>query len=227
MARRDVVVFDLDGTLVDSAPGIAAALNEILARRGAPAISPDVVRRLVSLGAQKLVSSTLADVASDPDDDLALFRRILREREPDPYSVYPAVAGALAALARAGWTLGVLTNKPEALSRQLLRQLGLIDFFAAVVGGDTIPFQKPDPAPMLHLLGLLDRQAEDVVFVGDSNVDALTASCFDMPFLLFTGGYAGDEVADRHIRCRFADYETLPALLEAEFDEGPSASIRT
>ena len=147
--RPEAVLFDLDGTLVDSALGIAAALTAVRNRHGGGAISPDGVRPWISLGAKELVRRALEDVvpACSPAD-LTEFRAELARTPADRACIYPGVEALLEALFEEGVAAAVVTNKPEDLSRQLLRELGLADQFAAVVGGDTTARPKPDPAPV-------------------------------------------------------------------------------
>jgi phosphoglycolate phosphatase len=212
--HRDVLLFDLDGTLVDSAGGIAAALSQIRSERGAGPIDAETVRPWISLGAGELVARSLAEVAQEPADDLARFRAILSELPVDPDCLYPNVRETLAQLAGAGFTMAVITNKPEGLSRSLLGDLDLAKWFVTVVGGDTTPRAKPDPAPMLHALAALGASAEQAMLIGDSPVDAAAARAFAMPFLLFEGGYGAADCDDADVAARFASFDGLLALIE-------------
>lgn len=209
---RDVLLFDLDGTLVDSAQDIAAALTMVSRARGGDAVSADTVRPLVSLGAATLVARALGPVATDDAADLAAFRTVLRAMPSDPAIVFPDVEQALATLAGQGWRMAVVTNKPEALAIALLETHRLDRFFAAVVGGDTASAPKPDPAPLHHALALLDATPDDALFVGDSDVDAGAAAALSIPLLVYSGGYGVDAIAADQAAGWFDHFDALPAL---------------
>ena len=211
---RDVLLFDLDGTLVDSAPAIARALSLLRAERGAAPIATDAVRPWISLGVDVLVHNALGEVAAGAGD-VAAFRAILRALPVDRDCVYMGVADALTMLAADNFTMAILTNKPEALSRLLLGELGLADRFAAIVGGDTTPHAKPHRAPPEHALRLLGASADRAMLIGDSDVDAATARVLGVPFLLFTGGYGAEAVGEGDIAARFGIFATLPGLVGA------------
>jgi phosphoglycolate phosphatase len=212
--RRDVLLFDLDGTLVDSAGGIATALSLVREERGAGPIDADTVRPWISLGADVLVARALGESAQEPAADLARFRAILADLPTDPNCLYPEVEKTLDALARAGFAMAVLTNKPEGLSRGLLADLDLATKFVTVVGGDTTAFAKPDPAPMRHVLSALQARPEQAMLIGDSAVDAAAARAFGMPFLLFEGGYGARECDPADVADRFASFRELPRLID-------------
>ncbi|WP_374944722.1 HAD family hydrolase [Sphingomonas sp.] len=212
---RSAILFDLDGTLVDSARDIAAALTRLSVERGGQAVAVDRVRPLVSLGAATLVATALGPVADDPQQDLAAFRALLRDAPSDPAIVYPDVEWALAALVDAGWRLAVVTNKPESLAVALLHTHCLDRFFACVAGGDTAARAKPDPAPLRHALAALGATPEIALFVGDSEVDAAAAAALAIPLLLYAGGYGVDAVAEKDAAGRFDGFADLPALAAA------------
>lgn len=216
------LLFDLDGTLIDSARDIARALTIVSEARGGQAISPEVVRPLVSLGAETLVSVALGPVAGDATTDLADFRHVLSALPADPAIVYPGVAAALASLAAAGHPMAIVTNKPEGLARLALQGVGLDHHFSVIVGGDTAARPKPDPAPVLHALQLLGHAAADALLIGDSAVDAGAAGNCGIPFLLFEGGY-GESIADADIAARFARFDRLPPTIMSLMQGGAGA----
>ena len=216
--RPEAVLFDLDGTLVDSALGIAAALTAVRNRHGGGAISPDGVRPWISLGAKELVRRALEDVvpACSPAD-LTEFRAELARTPADRACIYPGVEALLEALFEEGVAAAVVTNKPEDLSRQLLRELGLADQFAAVVGGDTTARPKPDPAPVRAALEAMGAAPAQAVFVGDSVVDAAAAQSTGLPFYLYEGGYGPAECPPAMVTGgAFAHFDYLRALLFAK-----------
>ncbi len=170
-----LVVFDLDGTLVDSRRDLAESTNEMLAGYGAPTLAEDAVARMVGEGAKVLVARALAASGLDAPIDEALDRfrdiydrRLLRHTRP-----YPGIPGVLAH-ARGLAALAVLTNKPERPSRVLLDALGLADAFAGVVGGDSPHARKPDPAGLLFLMAGAGATAAETLLIGDSPIDVET-----------------------------------------------------
>lgn len=175
MAR--LVVFDLDGTLVDSSRDIAASVNAALGRvaPGTAALSLEAVLSFVGEGAGLLVERSLrhAGLALSPEEVLPVYVDCYRERLLDTTRLYPGVAEALDALA--GTTLAVLTNKPGDMSRTILEGLGVASRFARVRGAGDVPSRKPDPAGLLELMSELGASAGETWMVGDSATDVLTA----------------------------------------------------
>nr|WP_281422863.1 HAD-IA family hydrolase [Sphingomonas yunnanensis] len=206
-------MFDLDGTLVDSALDIAAALSTVSRARGGDAVSAATVRPLVSLGAATMVARALGPAARESVEDVAAFRTVLSAAVPDPRSVYAGVERALDRLTAQGWRLAIVTNKPEGLAESLLAGLGLRHWFAAVVGGDTAGVAKPDPAPVRHALAALGATPADAVFVGDSGIDAAAAAALAIPLIVFAGGYGVAEIAEAQSVARFVHHDQLPGIL--------------
>jgi phosphoglycolate phosphatase len=204
------LLFDLDGTLVDSAPDIAIALSILSERRGGPAIAPTIVRPLVSLGAATLVSRALGTFARG-DADLEEFRKVLGKLSPNPDDIFPYVRDVLCDLHSAGRRMAVVTNKPEGLSRSLLEKLSLSQFFSAIIGGDTTAFAKPHPLPLQTALKALNATERDAIFIGDSDVDAEAALRCSIPFILFRGGYGMSGV---NVSLNFKSYNELLSLLD-------------
>jgi phosphoglycolate phosphatase len=171
-----LVVFDLDGTLVDSVQDIATATNRALAHvaPGTPPLSTAEVRGFVGEGARVLIERSLerAGIAARADDVLPIFLDRYRECLLATTRLYPGVAEALNALS--GLDLAVLSNKPGDLSRELLRGLGVADRFARIWGPADAPARKPDPAGLLALCRELGSPPEETVLVGDSAVDVQT-----------------------------------------------------
>jgi len=210
--QRDVLLFDLDGTLVDSAPVIARALSQIGVSRGGGKVEVDQVRPLISYGVEALVSTTLGSVENCLADDIVEFRSVLRQFAAKPEWLYPDVVTALAALSTAGFASAVVTNKPEVMSRRLLKELDLDRYFEVIVGGDTVATMKPDSAPVLHALGLLKSEVQQAIFIGDSAADAAAAASLSIPFILHAGGYDSFNCAEFPIAGSFHDYSELPEI---------------
>ena len=176
MAR--LVVFDLDGTLVDSSRDIQASLNATLQRLapGTKALPLERVLAFVGEGARLLIERALEDtsLALPVDEVLAVYIDCYRERLLDTTRLYPGVADALAALGPAGPALGVLTNKPGDMSRTILAGLGVADRFARILGAGDVPARKPDPAGLVALLDELGVATSEAWLVGDSATDVQT-----------------------------------------------------
>jgi phosphoglycolate phosphatase len=192
---RRLVVFDLDGTLVDSAGDLAAAVNEMLQRLApsAPPLSEAEVRGFVGEGARVLVARSLARAgrADDLDRALPLFLECYRGRMLDTTRLYPGVAETLDALA--GHTLAVLTNKPGDLSRQILDGLGLHGRFACVYGAGDVP-RKPDPGGLVRIMSETGVAATGTVMVGDSGLDVLTGRAAGVLTVGLSHGLAPDSL---------------------------------
>jgi len=171
-----LVVFDLDGTLVDSAADLASAVNATLARIAptAPPLPLDRIRSFVGHGAGTLVARSLeeAGLPHRPEDVLSLYLEVYRGRMLETTALYPGVAEALDALR--GHALAVLTNKPGDMSRAILEGLGVASRFARICGPEDVPRRKPDPAGLLWLMADAGVGPRATAMVGDSPVDVRT-----------------------------------------------------
>jgi phosphoglycolate phosphatase len=210
------IIFDLDGTLIDSAPDIHAAVARALAEDGAPPLSFETVRGFIGNGLPILVERVIAarGEAPDPARRADLTQRVTRHyaaASSDLTTVYPGVGAALSWLQGQGHPMGICTNKPEGAARDVLNALGLEPFFQVVVGGETLPERKPHPAPLLAAQRLLG--ASSALYVGDSEVDAETAVAAGIPLLLFTQGYRKAAIADLPHRAAFSDFADLPNIV--------------
>jgi len=209
-------IFDLDGTLVDSAPDIAHAINRMLADRGAPAQEVAFIESLTGEGARRLVLKlhrALGLPEADVDRDTRIYLDYYAARPAADSRLYADAATALPALRAAGIRLGVCTNKPQALAEQVLDRLGLLTHLSAVVGADATPFIKPDPRPLLHTLDLLGVAPGETVYVGDTGIDLACARAAGVPCrIVGWGSGAAVPVEDSARLHRFADL--LPAAAE-------------
>ena len=217
--RFRAILFDLDGTLVDTAPDLAGALNYVLTLEGRPAIDLAAVRSLVGDGARALIERGMA-VTGAPATPQQLEQRFADFIDyygvhiADESRAFPTVPEVVAALAR-GARLAVCTNKPEALSIRLLDKLDLAVPFGAVVGGDSLPVRKPHPG---HILGTLERlgvAAGEAIMVGDSYNDVASARAAGLPVVAVSFGYT--TVPPRQLGAdRVIDsFAELPAALAA------------
>ena len=176
MTAAGLVVFDLDGTLIDSSADLAAAVNRTLARVApqAPALPMDRILSFVGHGASALIERTLAEagVPQRAEDVLPIYLEVYRAHMLDSTRLYPGVREALDALD--GYTLAVLSNKAGDLSRAILEGLGVARMFVRIWGPEDVPAKKPDPAGLLRLMEEAGARAEDTAMVGDSPVDIRT-----------------------------------------------------
>ncbi|MGP3696703.1 phosphoglycolate phosphatase [Rhodobacter sp. NSM] len=210
------VVFDLDGTLVHSAPDIHAAVNKALAEEGGEPLSLAQVTGFIGNGVPVLIQRVMAARGEEPDAHrhADLQQCFMKYYEADPAtltSVYPGAEAALRHLHGAGWRIALCTNKPVAASRQILSLFGILDLFDAIIGGDSLPQRKPDPAPLRAAAAALTE--EHVLYVGDSEVDAATASAAGLRFALFTEGYRHAPVHELPHHGLFSHHDELPDLL--------------
>ena len=208
------VIFDLDGTLIDSAPDIHATANRVMTARGHAPFTPEEVRSFVGRGAPVLVARLMAArqcPVEGPEYDAVLAEFLeCYEGAVALTTLYPHVLTALRDLAAGGARLGICTNKPLAPTQAVLRHFGMADLFGCVLGGDSLAVRKPDPAPLLAAAAQLG--GGPAVFVGDSEVDAETAERAGLPFLLFTEGYRKALVSALPHAAAFADFRDLPGL---------------
>lgn len=194
------MVFDLDGTLVDTSPDLTAALNHSLIAMSRPAVDAATVRHLVGHGARALIERGLALSGGGSEAEVARALPLFLEY----YAVHVAVgsqpySGAeamLDTLAAAGVRLAICTNKPVALSRALVAALGWSGRFAANLGGDSMAVRKPDPAPLVATIAAVGGDTGDVIFVGDSVVDVMTARAAGVPVIAVSFGFADRPAAE-------------------------------
>ncbi|MBN9885816.1 phosphoglycolate phosphatase [Salipiger abyssi] len=215
------IVFDLDGTLIDSAPDLHLAANLVLRDEGLPEISFAQARSFIGKGAGVLISRVMEAVGlgDDPAEHARLLAKFMShyEGEPAHTRVYPGVMDALARLEAMGCAMGLCTNKPGEPTAIALRHFGFDRFLGKVVSADTLPRRKPDPAPLLHVMR--DLGAETALYVGDSEVDAETAERAGLPFALYTEGYRKTPVAELYHSYVFDHFDQLPDLVARHFSD--------
>ncbi|WP_439859936.1 phosphoglycolate phosphatase [Pseudomonas sp. MBLB4136] len=191
----DLVMFDLDGTLVDSVPDLAAAVDKVLLALGRAPAGIERVRDWVGNGARVLVRRALAGGlehahVEDAEADQAL--RVFMEAYAESHAltqVYPGVAATLDWLRKQDVPMAIVTNKPERFVAPLLDEKGLGRYFRWIVGGDTLPQQKPDPAALLHVLRMARVEAGQALFIGDSRNDVQAARAAGVPCVALSYGY--------------------------------------
>ncbi len=202
-ARVRAVLFDLDGTLIDSATGIAEALNRTLVELGCAREPEALIRGWIGDGARELLTAALAHAgrsAADADAFDAAYARLMHhyaDSLPLQAVPFPGAGETLRALRDADLRTALCTNKPQRFIAPLLDALGWQDAFDVVIGGDTLPQRKPDPAPLLHCAATLDIAPAQCLMVGDSRTDADAAHAARMPLVLVRFGYARSYDLDR------------------------------
>ncbi len=199
--RLKGLIFDLDGTLVDTAPDLAAATNHVLSSEGRRAVSLDEIRAMVGQGARRLIERGFAATGSplEPQRLEPLFKRFLdhyMDHIADQSQLFPGVADLVARCRAADISLAVCTNKPEALSVSLIAAMGLAQDFPVIIGPDTIGIAKPDPAPYLEACWRLGLEAGETLMVGDSETDIATARAAGVPVIAVSFGYTDRPVAN-------------------------------
>ncbi|KIU36455.1 phosphoglycolate phosphatase [Methylobacterium sp. PvP062] len=198
-SRFDAVLLDLDGTLVDSLADLRTALNETLAREGLPPAGAAAMRAMVGDGAVALLRRALRASGGDPGRAPALLPAFLAVYEPLAAAgtpLFPGAAAAVRDLRTAGYALAIVTNKPARATGLILDAVGLAPLIDTVVGGDTLPERKPDPAPLREALRRLGVAPGRAVMVGDMHHDIAAARAAGTAAILARYGYGRPEDAE-------------------------------
>lgn len=217
-AHFDALVFDLDGTLVETAPDLEAALNHTLAAHGYPTVPSADVRPMIGDGALAMLRRGLAASDIELDDDamrplydhyLAFYLdNVANESEP-----FPGLLAQLDAARAAGFKLGVCTNKAIGFTEKLLDELDLTKYFDAILGGDSLAVRKPDPEHLLATLRRMDCAPDRAVMLGDSNNDVQAARNAGVKVVLVSFGYTAIPVAELDRDVLIDHFDELPAAL--------------
>lgn len=211
----DLLMFDLDGTLVDSLPELTDAANDVLRQLNLPATSDARVRNWIGDGARELLIRAMADTGDDRADTLRADRvRVdaLMEDFAQAYlrhcgersGLYPKVLDTLRRLQRQGIPMALVTNKEDRLTQRVVDVHGLRPFFDTIIAGDTLARPKPDPLPLLHCLELFQTRAQRALMIGDSRIDVAAAkaagvTCWALPYGYNKGQPIRDSQPDRVI----------------------------
>lgn len=213
------VVFDLDGTLVDTAPDLAAAANHVFGLIGLAPVSPAELHPMIGRGSRAMIEEGLRlhGVAKTPDE-VSRLHELFFPYYADNIAVlsrpFEGIPALLDVLLQAGARLAVCTNKLEGLSRSLLRQLALHERFAAIAGRDTFDVFKPAPGHLTRTIAMAGGRADRAVMVGDSEVDIATAVAAKVPSIAVTFGYTLRPVRELGADIVIDHYREFPAALE-------------
>jgi phosphoglycolate phosphatase len=213
------IVFDLDGTLVDTAPDLAAAANHVFGLIGLAPVPPAELHPMIGRGSRAMIEEGLRlhGVVKTPDE-VSRLHELFFPYYADNIAVlsrpFEGIPALLEALSRAGARLAVCTNKFEALSRSLLRQLGLDHRFAAIAGRDTFDVFKPAPGHLTRTIAMAGGWPERAVMVGDSEVDIATAAAAGVPSIAVTFGYTSVPVRDLKPTAAIDHYGEFMGALE-------------
>jgi phosphoglycolate phosphatase len=217
------VVFDLDGTLVDTAPDLINALNFVLNREGMPAVPMKSARNLIGGGARRLIErgleldgrqAGLADIARMTDDFIGHYAAHIADQSQP----FEGLEGALDDLSARGYRFAVCTNKLEWLSKLLLDRLGLSSRFSAICGADTFGVAKPDPAILRQTVARAGGQLASTIMVGDAGPDIGVARRAGVPIIGVEFGYTEVPIADLHPDRLIGHMRDLPAAVESLID---------
>lgn len=210
----EAVVFDLDGTLIHSAPDIHACLNRAMSDAGVRPFSLAEVTGFIGNGVPRLIERAVLARGLDRAEQGRIEQRFLDFYSADPVALtrpFEGVPELLQNLRARGLRLGVCTNKPQAPARDILARLGLETYFDIILGGDSVPQRKPHPEPLWRCFEQLGAAG---CYVGDSEVDAECAASAGIPFLLFSGGYRKARISDLPHHAAFDRFAALPGLID-------------
>ncbi|MDR9437219.1 MAG: phosphoglycolate phosphatase [Thiohalophilus sp.] len=221
LKKPEMILIDVDGTLVDSVPDLAYCANEMMKRLGMPEPGEPKVREWVGNGVERLVRRTLiGQLDGEPDDALfdkayPIYLELYAENTSKRSKRYPGVKEGLEYLKQAGYRLGCVTNKAEQFTVPLLKALGLYDYFEIVVSGDTLPKKKPDPLPLLHVAEFFGVKPEQALMIGDSVSDVTAARAAGFQIVCMSYGYNhGIDIRDANPDAVIDSMAELPDLLK-------------
>ena len=209
------LIFDLDGTLIDSAPVIMQVANRLFEELRLKPLDLAETKSFVGSGAAALLEQSLASRGVENpvivDAAFPRFENFYVEFNPLENKPYPGVEAALRGLAAEGFALGLCTNKPTPPTKAVVEALGWADLFGAMICGDTLKVRKPDPEPLTTALAELNRP--HMLFIGDSEIDAETAQAAGARLLLYTEGYRKSPVEALPHHAAFSDWTAFPGVV--------------
>lgn len=221
LKKPEMILIDVDGTLVDSVPDLAYCANEMMKRLGMPEPGEPKVREWVGNGVERLVRRTLIGrLDGEPDDALfdkayPIYLELYAENTSKRSKPYPGVKEGLEYLKQAGYRLGCVTNKAEQFTVPLLKAFGLYDYFEIVVSGDTLTKKKPDPQPLLHVAEFFGVKPEQALMIGDSVSDVTAARAAGFQIVCMSYGYNhGVDIREANPDAVIDSMAELPDLLD-------------
>jgi phosphoglycolate phosphatase len=213
------VIFDLDGTLADTSGDLIAAANATFRDLGLPDLLTDADAGTAMRGGRAMLTLGFSRVAGFGEGDIArAYPRLLDHYDRDiarQTRLYPGAMQAVAGLKAAGYAVGICTNKPERLAERLMRILGVRDDFGSLVGADTLPVRKPDPAPLFEAVRRAGGDLARTCLVGDSETDRRTAANAGCPSILVTFGPEGGQMAALQPAALIDHFDALPGVVAA------------
>ncbi|MGM8898228.1 MULTISPECIES: phosphoglycolate phosphatase [unclassified Psychrobacter] len=220
---KQLLIFDFDGTLIDSVPDLADATNAMLTTLGKETYSLDTIRNWVGNGSRMLVERALVGkievlegelTVEEADHAEEVFFAAYSNISGSKTVAYPDVDNGLKKLKAAGYTLALVTNKPIRFVPKILQSFGWQDVFVEVLGGDSLPVKKPDPAPLLYVCDTLNVTPDQAVMIGDSRNDILAGQNANMDTLGLSYGYNyGQDIRELNPTRAFDDFATLVEYL--------------
>ena len=195
LKKPEMILIDVDGTLVDSVPDLAYCVDEMMQAVGREPYGEEKVRDWVGNGVERLVRRALIGrLDGEPEDAdfeqaYPIFLDLYAENTSKRSTLYPGVKEGLEYMKAAGYKLGCVTNKAEQFTTPLLKDLGIYDYFAIVVAGDTLPVKKPDPGPLLHAADFFDVSPDHSLMLGDSISDVKAARAAGFQIVCMSYGY--------------------------------------
>jgi len=221
LPRPDMVLIDLDGTLVDSVPDLANCVDATMGELGLPLRGEAAVRKWVGNGVERLVKrALLGRLEGEPDSQLferalAIFQRCYGESPAARSCLYPGVIDGLDYLRSLGLSMGCVTNKAERFTLPILEAMGIRHYFGVVVSGDTLEEKKPDPEPLRYAARALGADPRRSLMLGDSKSDVTAARAAGFRIVCVSYGYNhGEDIRDSHPDAVIDSLGELPALLE-------------
>ncbi len=218
--KPEMILIDVDGTLVDSVPDLAYCVDEMMKQLGMPEHGEAKVRNWVGNGVERLTRRALiGQLDGEPDQALfekvyPIFLALYAENTSKRSCLYPGVRDGLDFLKAAGYSLGCVTNKAAQFTQPLLKDLGIADYFSIIISGDTLPRKKPDPLPLLHAAEYFGVKPERSLMVGDSVSDVKAARAANFQIVCMSYGYNhGVDIRDSAPDAVLDSLDQIKALL--------------
>lgn len=210
-------IFDLDGTLVDTADDLIAAMNAVADRFDLPQLDPAEARPVAGRGGRALMRHAAAKASREVTDDQILvfyppFLDAYEARIAERSRYFPGAEAAMDRMLADGWLIGVCTNKPERLARMLFEKIGGMERFGALLGADSLPVRKPDPRHLWETIDRIGGDRDRAVMIGDTETDRAAARAANVPCALYARGFSATPIADLAAEAVFDDFADLPAL---------------